>query len=283
LSAGAAAEEFAPAKVNLALHVTGRRADGYHLLDSLVVFPRVGDRLRATPAPDLTLSVEGRFAAGLSGAVNLVLRAARQLGPGRGAALTLEKSLPVASGLGGGSADAAAALRLLARLWGLPLPPPAAQLALGADVPACVVGAASRMRGIGERLDPVPLPGFWLVLANPGVPAATPAVFSGLAGRFGPPLADPPRLADAAALAAWLAAQRNDLEAPATALAPAVAEALAALAAQPGCRLARMSGSGATCFGLHADAASASAAAAALRHARPAWWVAAAPVAATTP
>jgi 4-diphosphocytidyl-2-C-methyl-D-erythritol kinase len=276
LSAGPAAE-LAPAKVNLALHVTGRRADGYHLLDSLVAFPRVGDRLAAAAAPDLSLAVEGPFAAALAAGDNLVLAAARLLGPGRGAALTLEKALPVASGIGGGSADAAAALRLLARLWDLPMPGTAALVGLGADVPACVAGVACRMRGIGERLDPVALPGFWLVLANPGVPVATGAVFAGLAGRVGPPLAPPPAFADVRALAGWLAAQRNDLEAPACALAP-VAETLAALGAQPGCLLARMSGSGASCFGLFATVAPAEAAAAALRRARPGWWVAAAEV-----
>ena len=278
MSGAAPAAEFAPAKVNLALHVTGRRADGYHLLDSLVVFPRVGDRVSAAPSATLTLTVDGPFAAGLAAGDNLVLRAARLIGPGRGAALRLEKALPVASGIGGGSADAAAALRLLARVWRLPLPATAPLLGLGADLPACVAGAACRMRGIGERLDPVALPRFWLVLANPGVPVATGAVFAALAGRVGPPLAAPPAVADARALAGWLAAQHNDLEAPASALAPPIAVALAALAAQPGCALARMSGSGATCFGLFADAASAETARAALHRAHPAWWVAAAPV-----
>jgi 4-diphosphocytidyl-2-C-methyl-D-erythritol kinase len=277
VSPAAAAAELAPAKVNLALHVTGRRADGYHLLDSLVVFPRVGDRLRAAASRELTLAVEGPFAAGLDVEDNLVLRAARLLGPGRGAALSLDKRLPVASGIGGGSADAAAALRLLAPLWGLALPPPAALLGLGADVPVCLAGVACRMRGIGEELEPVPLPPFWLVLANPGVPVATGAAFAALAGRFGPPLPAPPRFADAAALAGWLAEQRNDLEEPAGALAPAIAETLAALAAQPGCLLARMSGSGATCFGLFAERRHADSAAVRLGSARPRWWVVAAP------
>ncbi|HVH01575.1 MAG TPA: 4-(cytidine 5'-diphospho)-2-C-methyl-D-erythritol kinase [Amaricoccus sp.] len=276
---GGAAAEFAPAKVNLALHVTGRRPDGYHELDSLAVFPRVGDRLFATPAPGLTLAVEGRFAGALAAADNLVLRAARLLGSGRGAALSLDKALPVAGGIGGGSADAAAALRLLARLWDVPLPGAAAVLGLGADVPVCLAGLPSRMRGIGERLEPLPLPGFWLVLANPGVRLETAAVFAALAGRFGPPLPAPPAFADAATLAGWLAARRNDLEAPAVGLAPPLAAVLSALAAQPGCALARMSGSGATCFGLFDAAGPAEAAAATLRRARRDWWVAAAPVA----
>lgn len=272
-------EDLAPAKVNLALHVTGRRADGYHLLDSLVAFARVGDRLEAEPAPGLTLSLAGPFAAALgAGADNSVLAAASLLRPpGRGAALRLVKVLPVASGLGGGSADAAAALRLLARLWRRPLPGPAAALSLGADVPVCLGGRPARMRGIGEDLSPVALPPFWMVLVNPGVPVPTAAVFAALAAKANPPLPNPPAFPDAAALAAWLARARNDLEPPARALAPPIDEALAALTAQPGCALARMSGSGATCFGLFAAEAPALAAFAALRAARPGWWIVAAP------
>jgi 4-diphosphocytidyl-2-C-methyl-D-erythritol kinase len=273
------AAELAPAKVNLALHVTGRRPDGMHLLDSVVVFPRLGDLIEAEPAAALTLSVAGPFARDLSaGPDNLVLRAALLLDPRGGAALRLTKSLPVASGVGGGSADAAATLRLLARLWQAPLPSPRATLALGADLPVCLMGRPCRMSGIGERLQPLALPPFWIVLANPGASLATAAVFAGLAARENPPLPEPPAFPSAPALFDWLAAQRNDLEAPARALAPAIADALAALAAQPGCRLARMSGSGATCFGLFPAEAPALAAAAALRRARPDWWVAAAPV-----
>lgn len=268
--------ELARAKVNLALHVTGRRTDGYHALDSLVVFPRIGDLLTARPADELTLAVVGRFGAGLSaGEDNLVMRAARLIGPGSGVALTLDKALPVASGIGGGSADAAAALRLLARRWRRPLPD---ALTLGADVPACVASVACRMRGIGERLDAVALPGFSLALVNPGVPLATGAVFAGLEGRFAAPMVPPPGFADARALAAWLAACRNDLEAPAMVLAPPVADALAALAAAPGCLLARMSGSGATCFGIFVDEQDAGAAAAEIGRAQPGWWTAAAAV-----
>lgn len=270
--------EPAPAKVNLALHVVGRRPDGYHLLDSLVVFAGVGDSLAARPAEGLSLAIDGPFAAGLdAGPGNLVLRAAALARPPhRGAALRLTKALPVASGLGGGSADAAAALRLLARLWAAPLPPPGAVLGLGADVPVCLAGRPARMRGVGEALEPVSLPPFWLVLANPGAPVATGAVFAGLSRRDNAPMTAPGPLADAAALAAWLARQRNDLEAPALRLAPAIAETLAALAARPGCLLSRMSGSGATCFGLFAAEPPARAAAAALAAARPDWWVAAA-------
>lgn len=279
------AAELAPAKVNLTLHVTGRRADGMHLLDSLVVFPRLGDLVEAEPARDLSLAIDGAFARDLgAGADNLVLRAALLMrSPGRGAALRLTKSLPVASGLGGGSADAAATLRLLARLWDAPLPAPAAILALGADLPVCLAALPARMRGIGEALAPVTLPPCWLVLANPGVPLATAQVFAGLADPGNPPMPEPPAFADADALFAFLAVQRNDLEAAAAALSPAAGQALAALAAQPGCRLARMSGSGATCFGLFASEAAALAAAAAIRRAAPAWWVAAAPVTGESP
>jgi 4-diphosphocytidyl-2-C-methyl-D-erythritol kinase len=268
--------ELAPAKVNLTLHVTGQRADGYHLIDSLVAFPRLGDCLVAAPAAATTLEIDGPFAGALSPRGNLVLGAAALLGRGeRHAALRLTKRLPVASGVGGGSADAAAALRVLARLWGMDLPPPPQVLALGADVPVCLAGRSCRMSGIGEVLRPVPLPQFWLVLVNPGVAVPTTAVFAALTARDNPPMPDPIGLDDAAAFLCYLAAQRNDLEPVATALAPPIAEARAALAAQPGCRLARMSGSGATCFGLFAAEAPARAAAAAVARARPVWWVAA--------
>jgi 4-diphosphocytidyl-2-C-methyl-D-erythritol kinase len=272
--------ELAPAKLNLALHLVGRRPDGLHLLDSIVAFPSLGDTVEAEPARGLSLTLDGPFARDLdAGAGNLALRAALLLrAPGRGAALRLVKSLPVAAGLGGGSADAAATLRLLARLWGVPLPGPAVVLGLGADVPACLAGGPARMRGVGERLEPLTLPPFWVVLANPGVPLATADVFRRCAAPENPPLPAVPAFADAAALAGFLAAQRNDLEAPAIAEAPVIAEVLAALAALPGCRLARMSGSGATCFGLFAAEGPALDAAAVLRRARPAWWVAAAPV-----
>lgn len=281
--AGTAAE-LAPAKVNLALHVTGRRADGYHLLDSLVCFPRLGDLIEAEPAGGLSLALHGPFARDLgSGGDNLVLRAAAMLGPGPGAALRLRKSLPVASGIGGGSSDAAATLRLLARMWGVALPDAGALLALGADVPVCLAGRPLRMRGIGERLTPLALPAFWLVLVNPGVPVATGTVFAALAGRFGAAMPDTlPPMPDVAALAAFLARQRNDLQDPAVAAVPQVGAVLAALAAQPGCLLARMSGSGATCFGMFGSEAAALDVADALRLSEPGWWVVAAPVAAAT-
>jgi 4-diphosphocytidyl-2-C-methyl-D-erythritol kinase len=299
--------EFAPAKVNLYLHVTGRRADGYHLLDSLAVFPAVGDRLRATPAEALSLTIEGPFGAALADEPdNLVLRAARALGGTAGARIVLEKHLPVASGIGGGSADAAAALRLLCRLWGLPLaaPPvapagaasasiasvpvglatpelgPAAlapsglapiALALGADVPVCLASRAARMGGVGETLTPAPgLPPAGMVLVNPGVALSTAEVFRARTAEFSAPAALPASWPDAAAMANDLLKLRNDLQPPAIALCPVIGVVLSALAAVPGCLLARMSGSGGTCFGLFRDAPTAEAAARAL--ARPGWW-----------
>ena len=272
-------EAFAPAKINLWLHVTGRRADGYHELDSLVAFADVGDRLSIAPADGLSLTVFGPFAAALgTAAENLVLRAARALalhcGVPAGAALHLEKNLPVASGIGGGSADAAAALRLCARLWQVEIEEAAlaeVALSLGADVPVCLAGETVRMTGIGERLAPlVPPPPTPAVLINPGVAVSTGQVFGALAGRFSPPAAV--RDGDFAALAR---ANRNDLEAPAIALAPEIARALAVLGTAPALRLARMSGSGATCFGLFDRADAASEAARAIGAAHPSWWVAA--------
>ena len=272
---------FAPAKINLTLHVTGRRADGYHLLDSLVVFAACGDRIHARADRQLHLTVTGPAAAGVpADSGNLVIRAAQALGPGRGAALVLEKHLPTASGIGGGSADAAAALRALAQLWKVALPDAAAVLSLGADVPVCLASRAARMTGIGEGLaDVPPLPPVWLVLANPGVPVATPAIFAALRQTCNAPMPRHiPAFADAAALAAWLAAMRNDLEPAAAALQPVIGTVTAALTAQPGCLLARMSGSGATCFGLFGNAAAADDAARTLVREKPAWWVRSAPL-----
>ena len=268
-----AIEVLARAKVNLALHVTGRRADGYHLLDSVVAFAATGDRITVADAPDLSLTITGPFGPGLSTTDNLVLKAARALHPARGAAITLEKNLPLASGIGGGSADAAATLLALSRLWSLPLPPPDAVLALGADVPVCLLGQPARMQGIGEALSPLTLPPAGLLLVNPGVAVPTADVFRALAQRDNPPLPPMPALTDAARLATWLATCRNDLEPPARQIAPAIDETLQALAATPGCLLARMSGSGATCFALYPDAPSAQTAAQALRAAHPGWWI----------
>lgn len=281
--------EAAPAKVNLYLHVTGRRDDGYHLLDSLVAFAEVGDRIEAGPGPagQFSLDFAGPFGPGLAGdpAENLVLRAARLLRealgvPDLGARLRLTKALPVASGIGGGSSDAAATLRALQRLWQRPLPAAALAgiaLRLGADVPVCLGAVPAHMAGIGELVRPVAaggLSGLGLVLVNPGAHLPTPDVFRGLAGRFGPAesLALLPEDGDEVIQA--LAARRNDLEAPAIGQCPIIAESLDLLRKLDGVLLARMSGSGATCFGLCPDRATALGAAAAIRRMRPAWWVA---------
>lgn len=280
-------EVAAPAKVNLTLHVTGKRDDGYHLLDSLVVFAGIGDSLELEPAAELSLEVGGPTAQALpEGEENIVLRAAKALaaaaGVTAGARMRLTKRLPVAAGIGGGSADAAAALKGLAQLWNLSLS--AAELAaiglsLGADVPVCLAGRPTTMTGIGEHLAPAPaLPPAWLVLVNPRQPLSTPAVFKARHGAFSPPqpLIEAP--ADVHALAVELTRRRNDLTQAAIACAPVVGEMLALIAAQGGCLLARMSGSGATCFGLFATQAEADSAAAALTHAQPGWWVAPAPL-----
>lgn len=272
-----AIEVFAPAKVNLALHVTGQRADGYHLLDSLVVFAGVGDAVRVSPDKALHLGIVGPEAAGLTASDdNLVLRAARVLAPDRGAAITLVKNLPVSSGIGGGSADAAATLKALAGLWGEATPASEAVLALGADVPVCLNGPTpQRMRGVGEQLDPfAELPGHMaMVLVNPRVAVSTPEVFKALSRKDNPPLEEASDgFGTVAGFIAWLERQRNDLEAPAIAKAPVIGVALRALT-EMGCLLARMSGSGATCFGLYDCQDAARDAARRLRKAHPDWWI----------
>jgi 4-diphosphocytidyl-2-C-methyl-D-erythritol kinase len=274
--------EFAPAKVNLALHVTGRRADGYHLLDSLVVFAGVGDRISVSAGDSVTLEITGPQAGQLPLTPdNSVLRAAAAFGPLGGVHLMLDKVLPVASGIGGGSADAAATLRALAAFWRVLLPGAGDVLALGADVPVCLAGRPARMAGIGDQVQPLAydLPQAWLVLVNPGVAVSTPTVFRAMTMRDNPPLPGIiPRWTDARAMAAFLHGLRNDLERPAIGIAPIIGQVKATLAAQDGCLLARMSGSGATCFGLFDDAGAAAMAAQAIAKAEPAWWVADAPI-----
>jgi 4-diphosphocytidyl-2-C-methyl-D-erythritol kinase len=277
----------APAKINLTLHVLGRRADGYHRLESLVAFARTGDTLRLEPGPTLALTVEGPTAshAGKE-ADNLVVKAARQLSERvpnlRLGRFHLEKRLPVAAGIGGGSSDAAAALRLLARLNGLPPSHPAlreAAAATGADVPVCLEPRARMMRGAGEELGPMlRLPPLYAALVNPRVALETPRVFRALHLEPGDNAArrPHPELLDGSSMQAVLAALRegrNDLEPAAGALAPAIGEVLRALKDTDGCRLARMSGSGATVFGLYDDRAAAEAAAKALCRLRPLWWI----------
>jgi 4-diphosphocytidyl-2-C-methyl-D-erythritol kinase len=278
------------AKLNLSLRITGRRADGYHLLQSLVAFAEVGDVLHAAPAERLTLEITGPQAATLSaGPDNLVLRAAEQLreltGARNSAALILEKHLPVASGIGGGSGDAAAALRLLCDLWGISLATADWQhLAdrLGADMPVCLLGQAAWMEGIGETLTPLAdFPPCAAVLINPREALPTPQVFAAYreSGQpFSAAHAPLPHFASREALFAFLAGEENDLAESACALMPAIRARLEALAALPAVRIARVSGSGATCFGLCARLSDAEAAATQLRQAFPADWIAAAPL-----
>lgn len=273
----------APAKINLYLHVVGKRPDGYHLLDSLVAFADVHDTVIALENDKLDLRVSGPLSDGLAGeGDNLVLRAARRLAEAAGivprARLKLIKRLPVASGIGGGSSDAAATLRVLSALWNVR--PSAADLhklalGLGADVPVCLGGRAVHMAGIGETLMGAPrLPAAGILLVNPRKPLATPPVFKARQGPFSEPdrLAQAPR--DAAELARMLATRRNDLMPPATLLMPEIEAMLGALDATAGCLLARMSGSGATCFALYPDAVQAQAGATRLIKAHPGWWVA---------
>lgn len=256
------AEAFAPAKINLSLHVTGRRADGYHFLDSLVVFADVGDRLTLRAADTMDLSVTGPFAAGVPcDARNLVWRAAAAAGVT--VAMTLDKQLPHGGGIGGGSADAAAVLRML----GAPHHAPD----LGADVPVCLSRNPQRMQGIGDVLSPATgVPALDIVLVNPGVHVPTQTVFARLRSPDNPGMGAWPTWQDRAAFVAWLCAQRNDLQAPAAADHPEIDTALAALSAA---QLARMSGSGSTCFGIYPTAAAAQKAADRIAAAHPDWWV----------
>lgn len=283
---------FAPAKINLFLHVGGRGPDGYHALQSLVAFAGVGDWVEADPRMDaVTLEVTGpqRNAIG-EDAENLVLRAAKVLRDylparsrtGIGAALRLEKILPVASGIGGGSSDAAAALLLLNQLWNLRLTPKDLEpiaLNLGSDVPVCLRRRPQWMSGRGEQLADGPqLPPFWYVLVNPGMPVPTGEVFARLQARRGAePVLAPKGFPDASALVDWLVGLNNDLEEPARAIAPQIGSVLNAIAQTHGCLLARMSGSGGTCFGLFAEAEAAQEAASLVERLEMGWWVRAAP------
>lgn len=282
--------ETAPAKVNLALHVTRRREDGYHDLESLVVFADIADDLSATPAEADRLSISGPFARGLhDGPTNLVLRAVSAfrarwpaLSPA-GLSLHLVKTLPVAAGIGGGSADAAAALRIMAQL--APEPVPVADLVdlatgLGADVPACLLSRPLIARGVGEILAPLPeFPKLHIVLVNPMVPVVTADVFRRLRAHDNYPLpALPTPLTRPAQLGLWLAETRNDLQPPAVKLVPEIGVLIEELAETQGCILARMSGSGATVFGLFGSEGQAHDAASQMRRLHPEYWVGAAPL-----
>ncbi|ANK84548.1 MULTISPECIES: 4-(cytidine 5'-diphospho)-2-C-methyl-D-erythritol kinase [unclassified Rhizobium] len=270
--------EEARAKINLALHVTGQRPDGYHLLDMLVTFADCGDRLGFLPAQADTFTLSGRFGETLAddGGINLVIRARDLLREVVGALafpvhIHLQKNLPVASGIGGGSADAAATLRGLMRLWGTGLPIEtlaALALKLGADVPMCLESRPLIARGIGEEIEAVPdLPSFAMVLANPLKGVSTPEVFRRLEAKNNSPL----NLSRPAGWLAAIGAARNDLEPPARQAVPEIT-AISAMLQAEGALLTRMSGSGATCFGIFADMAAAREAAAALHEARPDWY-----------
>jgi 4-diphosphocytidyl-2-C-methyl-D-erythritol kinase len=270
--------EFAPAKINLSLHVTGQRADGYHLLESLVVFADVGDEVQISPSRADQLTINGPFGSGLSrDSGNLVAKARDQLRDQHGFVpvhIHLTKNLPVSSGIGGGSSDAAATLRALAKLFGLPNTIIAdVAMGLGADVPMCLAARPLIAKGIGDQLSAVEaLPELHLVLANPNVAVATPDVFKRLSNRNNPALSDLPNNLNLADFAEWLSRTRNDLQLPALQLCPEIGDTLLALA-ETAPMLTRMSGSGATCYGLYPDAISAAKAAQliAARHSN--WWV----------
>jgi 4-diphosphocytidyl-2-C-methyl-D-erythritol kinase len=274
--------DLAPAKINLTLRVIGRRADGYHELESLVVFADVADRLTLDVGGETRLDVIGPFARACGSAEdNLVVKAAAKLAarmPGlRTGRFTLQKNLPVAAGIGGGSSDAAAALRLLARANGIAADDArlaATALSVGADVPVCLDPRPRIMRGVGEVLsEPLDIRRLPAVLVNPRITTATKDVFASFAGMHGSaePLGLPPR----DGLVGYLKIHANDLTAAAIACAPAIGDVLDALGALPGVRLTRMSGSGSTCFALFDTPEAAKAAADRMAHARPDWWVAA--------
>ncbi len=278
---------FAPAKVNLTLHVTGRRADGYHLLDSLVAFADVGDSLFVQVGNTISVTTEGPEAAAVPADMsNLVLRTASLFEEMPGASFLLTKRLPVSSGIGGGSADAAAAFRGLMTFWSGGevaadmyaadrTPMADALLQLGADIPMCLMSQTARIEGVGERITPLPgIPLIDAVLVNPRKAVSTPAVFRAMRSRDNPPMPETlPQFAGYHDFVLWLEGQRNDLQAPAIELEPSIGNVLAALEGLASCRLARMSGSGATCFGLFANGAQAKEAADRLRASHPGWWV----------
>lgn len=264
---------FAPAKVNLTLHVTGQRKDGYHLLDSLVAFADVGDRITVMPSDTLSLTVDGPKAAGVpADASNLVMKAAALFDVP--VTIHLSKHLPAAAGIGGGSSDAAATILAMSDLLEDKRLPDGIN-ALGADVRVCLMRQASRMQGIGEDVRPVLVPRLHAVLVNPGIDVPTPKVFKALTSKSNAPMPKTlPSFKTADAFIKWLAAQRNDLEAPAILDAPDIAQVLKVLAVLPNAKLVRMSGSGATCFALFSSQAEATEAAEALAAGHPKWWIA---------
>ncbi|MEP2507590.1 MAG: 4-(cytidine 5'-diphospho)-2-C-methyl-D-erythritol kinase [Paracoccaceae bacterium] len=272
------ARAFAPAKVNLTLHVTGKRGDGKHLLDSLVGFASVGDFVTVNPSTRPGLTVTGPEAAGVpTNRDNLVEKVATAFPKAGPLQIELVKNLPVASGIGGGSADAAACFRAICQLDGGrdDVPTMRSLLALGADIPMCVQSTASHIRGIGEVIAPVEsFPVLSVVLANPRLEVSTRAVFASLEQPNNAPMEElPDNLSDIAVLIPWLRRQRNDLQSAAIRLTPEISVTLDSLSATPNCQLARMSGSGATCFGLYRSANEAEMAANTLQSAHSDWWV----------
>jgi len=267
----------AHAKINLYLHVIGKRADGYHLLDSLAVFADLHDEVAVEAADELSLTIDGPFASALASETdNLVLRAARGLAEATRrepkVRIRLTKRIPVAAGIGGGSADAAAALRALAALWSVEIDPSVA-LKLGADVTVCLASETRFMSGIGETLEPAPdLPPLHLLLVNPGIAVATKDVFRARSGPFSQPARFSEAPQDAAQLARLLLPRRNDLTAAAELNAPAIRIVREAIGGTEGCLLARMSGSGATVFGLYAAAEEAGRAHETIARNQPGWW-----------
>lgn len=283
---------FAPAKINLTLHVTGQRPDGYHLLDSLVAFGPVGDILSVATADAPFFTVKGPESTGVPvGNANLVSKVSRLLAADVTLGIDLKKNLPPASGIGGGSADAAAMARALI-LGGnevaqslrttSDLEPEGVLrraadrlLALGADIPMCLAPGPKRVTGIGDQMSAVEIPRLNAVLVNPRVGVSTPAVFQALTQKNNPPMGETiPQGADAATFCEWLGQQRNDLQRPAVQMFPQIANLLDLLAQQNGCRLARMSGSGATCFAIFETAQKAATSARLLKQTYPEWWIA---------
>ena len=266
----------AHAKVNLTLHVVGQRANGYHEMQSLVCLTEFGDQIHLTPAVNFSFQVIGPYAAGIPvDESNLVVQATKFMAKKHSKTLDcqiiLEKNLPMASGIGGGSSDAAAVIRALSQYWSVPLPNTDELMALGADIPVCLTTGLTLMEGAGEDVTQLSAaPNWGLVLVNPNVGVSTPAVFNALNSKHNPPMQN---VAENCVDITWLGDQRNDLEPPAIAMAPEVVAVVDAISATLHCQMARMSGSGATCFGLFANTEHANAAAERLQGAHPNWWV----------
>jgi len=273
----------APAKLNFFLHITGRRPDGYHLIESLAGFAQFGDIIEISVAQTLSLSVEGPFAEALTGngANNLIVRAAHSLnkhtGGQRGAHIRLHKNIPIGAGLGGGSSDAAVALKGLAQFWQLAIKENdlhTLAVSLGSDVLVCLMQKPSWISGIGEQVYAVDMVvGGWVVLVNPGVPLLTADVYRQFSGDFSPVSEPPQSIKSFDALVKFMQSRHNALEAPAMTLQPIISEILAVLRATTGCAVARMSGSGATCFALYDNEQQARGAAQHMERTRPVWWV----------